>query len=189
VRRKCASSEKLRLGVFRLRDSPKRRSGATVVASGRIRVHPHPSADGAVFVNDFWSAREWDGFASEMARVVPDRTWLDLNTDHPVFSCVFDLRKPMHELRVPTMQSWNQDFDASDPQSLPHRVFRGEGSELMHVRPLHDDKGRIMILAIHNSDVSDGWEREAEDDAYFSRYSEKIAYPLGINIIFNLMTH
>ena len=47
----------------------------------------------------------------------------------------------------------------------------------------------MMILAIHNSDVSDGWEREGEDETYFNRFSEKIAYPLGINIIFYLMTH
>jgi hypothetical protein len=95
----------------------------------------------------------------------------------------------MHRLRVPTMQFWNEDFDADDPQSPPHQVFRGEGSEEMHVRALLDDKGRILILVIHNSDVSDGWEREGENDLYFSRYSEKIAYPLGINIIFYLMTH
>jgi hypothetical protein len=59
----------------------------------------------------------------------------------------------------------------------------------MHVRALLDDAARIMILAIHNSDVSDGWEREGEHPDYFNRYSESIAYPLGINIIFYLMTH
>jgi len=144
---------------------------------------------GALFVNDFWSAREWEGFVGQIERVVPNRAWEELNPDHPVFHCVFDLRGPMHRWRVPTMQFWNEDFDAEDPQSPPHRVFRGAGSEEMHVRALLDDKGRIMILAIHNSDVSDGWEREGENDSYFSRYSEKVAYPLGINIIFYLMTH
>lgn len=147
------------------------------------------AAGGALFVNDFWSTREWDGFADEIARAVPNRAWTELDTDHPVFRCVFDLRRPMHELRVPTMQFWNQDFDATDPQSPPHRVFRGEGSEEMHVRALLDDRGRIMVLAIHNSDVSDGWEREQEHEDYFARFSEKVAYPLGINVIFYLMTH
>ena len=147
------------------------------------------AAGGALFVNDFWSAREWDGFAAQIARAVPDRAWTELNTDHPIFNCVFDLRGPMHRLRVPTMQFWNRDFEADDAESAPHRIFRGEGSEAMHVRALHDEKGRLMILVIHNSDVSDGWEREQENEAYFSRYSERIAYPLGINIIFYLMTH
>jgi len=144
---------------------------------------------GALFVNDFWSAPEWDGFANEIARVLPKHSWVDLNTDHPVFNSVFDLRGPMHRLRVPTMQFWNEEFDPADPRSSPHRVFRGEGSDQMRVRALLDDHQRIMILAIHNSDVSDGWEREGENDFYFNRFSEKIAYPLGINIIFYLMTH
>ncbi len=59
----------------------------------------------------------------------------------------------------------------------------------MHVRAWHDDKGRIMVFVIHNSDVSDGWEREGEDSAYFTKFSEKVAYPFGMNIVFYLMTH
>jgi hypothetical protein len=59
----------------------------------------------------------------------------------------------------------------------------------MTVRALNDEAGRIMILAIHNSDVSDGWEREGENEFYFNRYSERIAYPLAINIIVYFMTH
>ena len=38
------------------------------------------------------------------------------------------------------------------------RVDRGPGSEKVSFRALLDDKGRIMVLAIHNSDVPDGWE-------------------------------
>lgn len=144
---------------------------------------------GALFVNDFWSAREWDGFEAQMKRVLPGRTWTELTTDHPIFHCVFDLKGPMQRLQVPTIQFWNQDFDPRDPNSHLQRVDRGEGSDKMHVRAWLDDKQRIMALVIHNSDVSDGWEREGEDSDYFHIFSEKIAYPLGINIIFHLMTH
>jgi hypothetical protein len=42
---------------------------------------------------------------------------------------------------------------------------------------------------ILNSDVSDGWDREGENRECFRRYSETIAYPVGINIVFYLMTH
>jgi hypothetical protein len=125
-----------------------------------------------------------------MREVLPDRNWVDLSIDHPIFHCVFNLKAPMQWLQVPTIQFWNQAHDWKDPQSPPlQRVFRGDGSEEMHVRALLDDKQRIMVLAVHNSDVSDGWEREGEIDAYFHTFSEKIAYPLGINLIFYLMTH
>ena len=144
---------------------------------------------GAMLVNDFWGAEEWDGFAGQIKRVLPGRSWTELAIDHPLFHCVFDLRGPMNRLQVPTIQFWNREFDPNDPQSELQTVFRGEGSKQMHVRALLDERQRMMILAIHNSDVSDGWEREGEDELYFSRFSEPIAYPLGINILFYLMTH
>jgi len=144
---------------------------------------------GALLVNDFWGAEEWEGFAGQIKKVLPDRTWTELTTDHPVFNCVYNLRGPMNRLQVPTIQFWNQDYNANDPNSHLQTIFRGEGAEQMHVQALLDDKQRMMILAIHNSDVSDGWEREGENELYFRQYSEKIAYPLGINVIFYLMTH
>jgi hypothetical protein len=144
---------------------------------------------GSLLVVDFWSAREWDGFAAEMKRVLPDRSWTELSTDHPIFNTVYDLRGPMQRLQVPTIQFWNMEHDPRVPGSSLQRVFRGEGSEEMTVRGIFDDQGHLMILALHNSDVSDGWEREGENEEYFNRFSETIAYPLGINIVVYLMTH
>ena len=57
------------------------------------------------------------------------------------------------------------------------------------MRAIFDDKGRMMVIATHNTDNGDGWEREGEYEYYFKNFSEKIAYPLGINIIFYVMTH
>lgn len=143
---------------------------------------------GALVVIDFWNQREWDGFETEMARVLPGRKWTDIDTDHPLFTCVYDLRRPMAQLQVPTMQFW---LRAGQPENLVPLTtdVRGPGSETMHVRAWLDDKDRIMAIAFHNTDISDGWEREGESDAYFRRFSEKISYPLGINILFYLMTH
>jgi len=46
-----------------------------------------------------------------------------------------------------------------------------------------------MVIATHNVDNGDGWEREGEYEYFFREFSEKRAYPLGINIIFYVMTH
>ncbi|MBI3852417.1 MAG: DUF4159 domain-containing protein [Verrucomicrobia bacterium] len=144
---------------------------------------------GVLFMNDFWGAQEWNGFEAQMKRVLPGRSWSDLPMGHPLFHCVCDLKGPLNNLQVPTKQFWNRDYDPRDPGSSLQRVFRGEGSEEMHVRAWFDDKQRLMIIAIHNSDISDGWEREGEDLEYFEKFSEKISYPLGINIIYYVMTH
>jgi len=154
-----------------------------------VLLRKYLTSGGALLVNDFWGEQEWEGFAAEIQRVLPDRTWTDLSMDHPVFNCVYPLKGPMQKLQVPTIQFWNEDYNPNDPESHLQRIFRGEGSEEMHVRAMLDGQKRIVILAIHNSDVSDGWEREGENQRYFNEFSEKIAYPLGINIVVYLMTH
>lgn len=143
---------------------------------------------GTLVVIDFWNTREWDGFAAQMKRAMPERGWTDLSTDHPLFSCVFDLKRPMQRLQVPTLQFWNRRHNPDDPAS-PLQIDRGDGSEEMHVRVMLDDKERIMAIAVHNSDITDGWEREGENDAYFRTFSETVSYPFGINLFFYLMTH
>ncbi len=95
----------------------------------------------------------------------------------------------MKRLQVPTLQFWNEEHDPGNPDSPLQRIDRGAGSEEMHVRALFDKHGRMMVLAILNSDVSDGWEREGQNAEFFNRYSESVAYPLAINLVCYLMTH
>ena len=40
----------------------------------------------------------------------------------------------------------------------------------------------------HNTDISNSWERETEDRAYFSQFSVD-GYGLGLNIMLYAMTH
>jgi hypothetical protein len=145
--------------------------------------------NGGVFMaDDFWGTRDWERFESQMKRVLPERNWVELRMDHPLFHCVFDLKGPMNNLQAPSIHFWKRNYDPADPQT---RVsgFRGEGSEDMHVRAWLDDQQRIMIIATHNTDNGDGWEREGENEVYFHQFSETRAYPLAINIAFYLMTH
>ena len=88
-------------------------------------------------------------------------------------------------------------YDLEDRVQIPGAQFlqtgrtyeKDESGRPEHWRAVYDDKGRIMVIATHNCDNGDGWEREGEDDGFFHEFSEKRAYPLGINIIFYLMTH
>jgi len=59
---------------------------------------------GALLADDFWGDRSWEHFEKEMKRVLPDWTWTELPMEHPLFHCVFDLRGPMGQLQVPTLQ-------------------------------------------------------------------------------------
>jgi len=143
---------------------------------------------GALMADDFWGERDWENFAAVIKRVLPERGWVELPIEHALFHSVFDLRPPLDHLQVPTMQLWRRNYDPDNPQSAPS-AFRGQGSREIHVRAWLDDRQRIMIVATHNTDTGDGWEREGENEIYFREFSEPRAYPLAINIIFYLMTH
>jgi hypothetical protein len=135
---------------------------------------------GFLMVDDFWGVRAWNSFEQQLKRVFPDKDTEDLEIDHPIFHCVFDLKEkpqmPGIEWAISHKGMDNQDYERYD----------AKGS---HYRALYDDKGRIMVLVCQNVDLGDGWEREGEDEWYFHHYSERLAYPMGINIIFWAMTH
>ena len=59
----------------------------------------------------------------------------------------------------------------------------------VHYKGIEDDKGRLMAIICHNTDLGDGWEREGENEDYFHEFSEKKSYPMGINIVTYAMTH
>ncbi len=143
---------------------------------------------GAFWADDFWGGRDWEGFAAQMKRVFPDRDWVELPLDHPLFHCVFDLKGPMNKLQVPSIHFWRRGYDPDNPESRVSAI-RGPDSVEFHVRAWLDDQRRIMVIATHNSDNGDGWEREGENEDFFHLFSETRAYPLAINVLFYLMTH
>ncbi len=146
---------------------------------------------GVLMADDFWGEWQWETFASEMKRVFPDREFVDLPMDHPIFHCVFDINVPKNKLQTPAMPFAVQRHSTDFTWETNHRYVDGspEDCSNVHIRAIYDDKGHIMVIATHNTDNGDSWEREGEDDWFFHEFSEKRGYPLGINIIFYLMTH
>ena len=47
-----------------------------------------------------------------------------------------------------------------------------------HFRAIRDRHGRIIAVMTHNTDVSNSWERETDDPAYFDQFSVD-GYALG----------
>jgi hypothetical protein len=65
---------------------------------------------------------------------------------------------------------------------------RGSDSPHADFRAIADDKGRIMVLMTHNTDLGDSWEREGEDRNFFLQFSPQ-GYAVGINVILYALTH
>jgi len=134
---------------------------------------------GFLMVDDFWGEAEWYNFYYEIKRVFPDREPVELELDHPIFHAVFDLKE---RPQIPSIghalggRSYGITWEREDAREV-------------HYKAIYDDKGRMMAIICHNTDLGDGWEREGENEWYFHEFSEKKAYPLGINIVFYAMTH
>lgn len=134
---------------------------------------------GFLMVDDFWGDWAWENFYREIKRVFPEREPVELPLDHPIFQCVYRLKaKP----QMPSIHTWGWEQGVTWED-------HGPGSETVHYRAIFDDKNRMMAIICHNTDLGDGWEREGEDPRYFQMFSEKMAYPMGINIVTYAMTH
>ena len=134
---------------------------------------------GFLMLDDFWGEREWENVEEELKKVFPNRSFVELDLSHPLYHCVFEIKTKGQVPNVRTgtySQSTGVTWEQWDAKEVHHRV-------------IYDDKGRIMVIATHNTDNGDGWEWEGDNAYYFEHFAEKIAYPLAINIIFYSMTH
>lgn len=137
---------------------------------------------GFLMIDDFWGRREWYNIYNQMKRVFPEREPIELTLDHPIFHCVFELKeKP----QIPGI-NWAVDLRTD---ALTGRTTERRDAPFARYYGIYDDKGRMMVVICRDTDLGDGWEREGMSKTYFHEFSEKKAYPLGINIVFYAMTH
>lgn len=129
---------------------------------------------GFLMIDDFWGEAEWQNLRGQLARVFPSMKIQELPLEHKLFHCAFDLKeKP----QVVSIHHYLSGF----------KIERADATDV-HYRAIFDDKGRMQVLICHNTDLADGWERADTDAGYFKEYSEKRAFPMGINAIFFALT-
>jgi len=136
---------------------------------------------GFLMVDDFWGQAEWDNFYYEIKRVFPDREPIEIGLNDPskIFQIPFNLKE---RPQIPNIR----DALRGRPYGI---TWEREDAKQVHYKAIYDNNGRMMAFICHNTDLGDGWEREGENEWYFHEFSEKKAYPLGINIVFYAMTH
>ena len=124
---------------------------------------------GFMLLADYWGEPDLAYVEKLFKEILPGHAFEELPIEHPLYRVVVNIRE---KAQVPNI----------------HVGLKIPNTQIHH-RVIFDTKGRIMVMGMHNSDDSDGWEREGENHEYFEKYSEKIAYPLAINIIVYIMTH
>jgi hypothetical protein len=134
---------------------------------------------GFLYVDDFWGSRAWIQWAREIGRVLPPDQYpiFNIPLDHAIMHTLYDVKKIE---QVSAIQFWTRSRGTVSERGRdsPHANFRG----------IADERGRLMVVMTHNTDISDTWEREGENKEYFARYSPE-GYAIGVNIVLYGMTH
>ena len=131
---------------------------------------------GFLWVDDFWGTPAWNQWSSEIHRVLPEYPIIDVPIDHAIRQTLFSIGKVP---QVPGVNVWFRTGGTSE---------RGDDSPEAGFRAIADDHGRVMVLMTHNTDISDSWEREAEDPKFFAKFSPP-GYALGVNVVVYALTH
>ena len=153
------------------------RGGVGVVQRSRGR--DYLLKGGFLWADDFWGGYAWQWWEAQLRRVLPADQYpiVELPRDHPLFHSNFQVQ------RTPQIASIN--FWAGSGGNTSER---GADSAEVHTRAILDDKGRIMVLSTHNTDLGDSFEREGDDPEYFRTMSVP-GYSFGINVLVYAMTH
>src|SRR5688572_11768357 len=135
---------------------------------------------GFLWVDDFWGTQAWRQWSMEIARVLPPDQYpiVDVPSDDPVLRSMFEVKEIP---QITNIQFWRGVSGSTTSE-------RGADSDEVHLRAIRDEKGRIMVLMSHNTDVADSWEREGEDPGFFYQFSPN-GYALGIDVLLYVLTH
>ncbi len=144
-----------------------------------IALREYLQKGGFIFASDYWGTRAGAQWDEEIGRVLPKERYpiINLTKEHPIWHTQFEVD---HVAQMPSIQFWRRSGGGISE--------RGADSANVDVRGIADEHGRLMVVMIHNADIPDGWEREAEDPQYFYRFSPD-AYAVGIDIALYALTH
>ncbi|MEC9437137.1 MAG: DUF4159 domain-containing protein [Candidatus Neomarinimicrobiota bacterium] len=101
-----------------------------------------------------------NSFRREMRRVFPNKEWVELPIDHPIFNCYYKFPNGLPKIH---------EHDGKHPQGLG--LFEGD---------------RLIVFYSYESDLGDGWEdSEVHNNPEAIR---KTALQMGANIIWFALT-
>lgn len=134
---------------------------------------------GFLWTDDFWGSRAWEWWVGQLQQVLPPSEYpiIDLPHDHVLFRMMLDVKGGVPQ--ISSIGFWLRTGSTSE---------RGADSAVATARAVLDERGHIMVLMTHNTDLGDSWEREAEDPGYFYNFSVP-GYAFGINTFLYAMTH
>jgi hypothetical protein len=171
-----ASSEELFQCPFLIMAAP---GSAVFNDEEAVRLREYVMKGGFLWADDFWGSYQWEQWVSQLRKVLPADRYpiVDIPLDHPLLRGQFEVTAIP---QIPNIGYFTRSGGDTSEQ--------GADSAEPHARYITDESGRIMVFMTHNTDISDSWEREADDPTYFYTFGPR-GYAFGINVLLHAMTH
>ena len=138
-----------------------------------VRMRDYLLKGGFLWIDDNWDP-DFEYIRPNLEEILPGARIVDLPVDHPLFSTVYKL-DPLPQ--IPALNSWLRNGQTSEIGPAP-----------VHYYGVLDNHDRLVVLVSMNSDVSDSWEREGDNAAYFEVFGRD-GYAMGLDVAVYAMTH
>jgi len=144
-----------------------------------VRLREYLLKGGFLWTDDHWGTEQWVVWTRELAKVFDPREFPieEVTPADPIFQTQFIVKELP---QIPNIGYWMRSGGDTSEQ--------GADSAVPHFDVVRDPHGRIMLAMTHNTDIADSFEREADDPAYFARFSPR-GYALGVDVILYALTH
>jgi hypothetical protein len=119
---------------------------------------------GGFIIFDDFGGNHWQNLATQMARVLPQARWIQMDAKHPVFHAFFQIESL--ENLIPSYRG------------MP--VFLGIFED-------NDPNKRLMAIANYNNDLGENWEYS--DTGFLPVDASNESYKFGVNYFIYGLTH
>jgi hypothetical protein len=131
------------------------------------RLREYMEKGGFLIFNDF-ELEQWENFAAQSRRILPDARWIRLEARHPIFNAFFRVERP--------------DF----PHPAAHHLY-GLPAQYFGLFEDNDPTRRLRAIANYNTNLAEYWQMAGT--GFFPIDPANEAFKLGINYIVYAMTH
>jgi hypothetical protein len=133
---------------------------------------------GFIWADDFWGNARWAQWEREIGRVLPDYPIVELKPgQNALFETFYSIQAVP---QIPSLSAFRRMGYESTSEL-------GAESEYPSMHAIFDENNRPLVLMTHNTDIADGWEREADLEVFFQRFAWQ-AYAVGVNVMMWIMT-
>lgn len=133
---------------------------------------------GFLWADDFWGEYAWRAWERQLRKVLPASEFpiFDVPAGHMIRNIDFVIKDIP---QVPSIDFWFRNG---------FRTSERADSGVPHMRAIQNERGHVIVLMTHNTDLGDAFEREGENRAFFDAFAAR-GYAVGINVFLYAMTH